>query len=221
MNISKSSLLILTAALVSALPAIAQPSSTSNLPNPTQVNTEMAPKPKKVASTGGTSPHETFSLVLGDRRNGNRVTIIYGRPYSADPKTGEIRKIWGDLIGGPANPWGKAWRAGSDEATLLITQKPIMVGDAAVAPGAYTLFLVPMQDGSAKLVINKQIGQWGLQYDETQDLARVDLKKDSVETRVDQFTMAISKGKDGNGLLKLIWENTQYSIPITLVKPVK
>ena len=220
MNISKSSLLILAAALVSALPVTAQQSS-SNLPNPTQVNTEMAPKPKKVASTGGTSPHETFSVVLGDRRNPDRVTIVYGRPYSANPKTGEIRKIWGDLIGGSANPWGKAWRAGADEATLLITQKPIMVGDAAVAPGAYTLFLVPMQDGSAKLVINKQIGQWGLQYDETQDLARVDLKKDSVETRVDQFTMAISKGKDGNGLLKLIWENTQYSIPITLVKPVK
>jgi hypothetical protein len=218
MNMSKSSLLILAVALSGALPATAQPAS-SSLPNPTQVNTEMAPKPKvKVASTGGNSPHETFSVVLGDRRNGNRVTIVYGRPYSADPKTGEIRKIWGDLIGGAANPWGKAWRAGSDEATLLITQKPILVGDAAVAPGAYTLFLVPLQDGSAKLVINKQIGQWGLQYDQSQDLARVDLKKDNFDQRIDQFTMAITKGKDGNGLLKLKWENTQYSVPITLVK---
>jgi Protein of unknown function (DUF2911) len=173
---------------------------------------------KRAASTGGTSPHETFSVVLGDRRNGDRVTIVYGRPYSADPKTGEIRKIWGDLIGGPANPWGKAWRAGSDEATLFITQKPILVGDASVAPGAYTLFLVPSEDGSAKLVVNKQIGQWGLQYDESQDLARVDLKKDSVDPRVDEFTMTISKGKDGNGVLKLTWENTQYSVPLTLVK---
>jgi hypothetical protein len=173
---------------------------------------------KRAASTGGTSPHETFSVVLGDRRNGDRVTIVYGRPYSADPKTGEIRKIWGGLIGGPANPWGKAWRAGSDEATLLITQKPILVGDAPVAPGAYTLFLIPLDDGTAKLVINKQIGQWGLQYDASQDLARVDLKKDSVDPRVDEFTMAIAKGTDGNGVLKLIWENTQYSVPLTLVK---
>jgi hypothetical protein len=201
-----------------AAPAAAAQPAPGGLPNPTQVNTSLPPKPRaKVASTGGTSPHETFSVVLGDRRNGDRVTIVYGRPYSADPKTGEIRKIWGDLIG-ISNPWGKAWRAGSDEATLLITQKPIMVGDATVAPGAYTLFLVPLEDGSAKLVINKQIGQWGLQYDESQDLARVDLKKDSVETRVDQFTMAISKGKDGNGILKLTWENTQYSVPLTLVK---
>jgi hypothetical protein len=192
--------------------------ASAQLPNPTQA-TQPAPVPKRhAASTGGTSPHETFSVVLGDRRNGNRVTIVYGRPYSADPKTGEIRKIWGDLIGGPANPWGKAWRAGSDEATLLITQKPIMVADATVAPGAYTLFLVPLQDGSAKLVINKQIGQWGLQYDQSQDLARVDLKKDNVDARVDEFTMAITKGKDGNGVLKLTWENTQYSVPITLVK---
>ena len=174
---------------------------------------------KRAASTGGNSPHETFSVVLGDRRNGDRVTIVYGRPYSADPKTGEIRKIWGDLIGGPANPWGKAWRAGSDEATLFITQKPILVGDATVAPGAYTLFLVPSEDGSAKLVVNKQIGQWGQRIRRrSQDLARVDLKKDSVDPRVDEFTMAISRGKDGNSVLKLTWENTQYSVPLTLVK---
>jgi hypothetical protein len=57
-----------------------------------------------------------------------------------------------------------------------------------------------------------------LQYDASQDLARVDLAKDTVDPRVDQFTMAITKNKDGSGVLKLIWENTQYSVPLTLVK---
>ena len=64
-------------------------------------------------------PHETISAVI----DGNRVTVTYGRPYTKNPRTGEVRKIWGGLV-----PYGKPWRMGADEATLLITQQPIVMG---------------------------------------------------------------------------------------------
>jgi hypothetical protein len=159
-------------------------------------------QPKRV------SPHETISQVI----KGNRVTIVYGRPYSKEPITGDIRKIWGTLI-----PYGEVWRTGSDEATLLITQKAIMVGDIAVPAGAYTLWTIPKADGSAKLIINRQIGQWGKGrgiYDEANDVGRAKLQQESVDPRVDQFTMDISR----DGILSLTWENTKYSVPITLSK---
>lgn len=191
MNKLKSTLII-TAMLVSALPLMAQQ--------------------KRAASTGGVSPHETISQVFDGARN-NRVMIIYGRPYSKDPKSGEVRKIWGGLV-----PYGKVWRTGSDEATLLITQKPIVIGETTIPAGAYTLFTLPQEDGTAKLIINKQVGQWGLSYDEKQDLARVDLKKDAVETPVDQFTMAVGKNPSGGGVLKMMWENIQYSVAFTVQK---
>ena len=191
MNKLKSTLII-TAMLVSALPLMAQQ--------------------KRAASTGGVSPHETISQVFDGARN-NRVTIVYGRPYSKDPKSGEVRKIWGGLV-----PYGKVWRTGSDEATLLITQKPIVIGETTIPAGAYTLFTLPQEDGTAKLIINKQVGQWGLSYDEKQDLARVDLKKDAVETPVDQFTMAVGKNPSGGGMLKMMWENIQYSVAFTVQK---
>jgi hypothetical protein len=156
------------------------------------------------------SPHETISSVI----DGNRVTIVYGRPYTKAPKTGEMRKIWGGLV-----PYGKIWRTGADEATLLITQKPIVIGDTTVPAGAYTLFTLPTEDGKAKLVINKQLGQWGLQYDEKQDLARVDLTREAVDTAVDQFTMSVGANKGaGGGIIKLIWENTQFSVAFTVQK---
>lgn len=151
------------------------------------------------------SPHETTGAVV----DGNRVTLVYGRPYTKNPKTGEERKIWGGLV-----PYGKVWRTGADEATLLITQKPIVMGGTTIPAGAYTLFTLPAEDGSAKLIINKQIGQWGLQYDEKQDLARIDLKKDTLDKPVDQFTMSVSK----TGELKMMWENTQYSVTFTVQK---
>jgi hypothetical protein len=154
------------------------------------------------------SPHETVSAVI----DGSRVIVTYGRPYTKDPKTGEPRKIWGGLV-----PYGKVWRTGADEATTLITQKALVFGDTTVPAGAYTLWTLPAEDGSAKLIINKQIGQWGVgpgSYDEKDDVARVDLKKDPLETPVNQLTIAVGKP----GLLKLSWENIQYSVAFTVQK---
>ena len=158
------------------------------------------------------SPHETVGAVI----DGSRVTITYGRPFSKSPKTGEVRKIWGTLV-----PFDKVWRTGADEATTLITQKPLVFGETTVPAGAYTLWTWPAADGSAKLIINKQIGQWGAGpgiYDEKNDVARIDLKKDALETTVDQFTMAVGKAPAGGGVIKLSWENIQYSAAFTVQK---
>ena len=155
------------------------------------------------------SPMDVTGAVI----DGNRVTVYYSRPYTKDPKTGEPRKIWGGLV-----PYGQVWRTGANEATLLTIQQPIQIGDTTVPAGAYTLYTLPSEDG-AKLIINKQVGQWGTQYDEKQDLARVDLKKDSLDKPVDQFTMSVGKNPDGSGgLLKMMWENTQFSVPFTVKK---
>lgn len=163
----------------------------------------------RTASTGGRSPHETTSAVIDQ----NRVTITYGRPYSKDPRTGEARKIWGGLV-----PYGKPWRMGSDEATLLITQKPILIGETTIPAGAYTLYMVPGETGASKLAFSKSVGQWGVPVDDKNDVARVDLKKDTLEKTADQFTMAVEKGADGGGIIKLSWENTQYAVAFTVKK---
>lgn len=155
------------------------------------------------------SPHDTISTTI----DGGRVTVVYGRPYSKDHKTGEVRKIWGGLV-----PFGKVWRAGADEATTLITQQPLTFGETTIPAGAYTLFVLPEESGQSKLIINKQLGQWGTQYDEKQDLARVDLKQGTLEKPADEFTMALEKNPAGGGTLKLAWEGLQYTAPFTVKK---
>jgi len=162
------------------------------------------------------SPHETTGAVLGDRHAGDRVTITYGRPYSKDPKTGEVRKVWGSLV-----PWDRAYRLGADEATLILTQQPLIIGDATVPAGAYTLYLVPSEKEASKLAISTNIGKWGVPVDEAHDLARVDLKKEALAAPVDQLTIAIEKDKDKatEGEIKIMWEATQFSVPIKLPAP--
>lgn len=178
---------------------------------------QSSPEPIKarVASSGGVSPHETISTIIGaDRRTGNRVTVTYGRPFSRNPKTGEPRKIWGGLV-----KWDKADRLGADEATLLLTQQPIQFGETVIPAGAYTLYIVPSETGVSKLAISTNLGKWGVPVDETHDLARVDLKKEPLETTVDQLTLAlVNDTAAGGGLLKIQWENTQYSVPFTVQK---
>jgi hypothetical protein len=151
------------------------------------------------------SPHETINGTV----DGDKITVAYGRPYTKDPKTGEPRKIWGKLV-----PYGKVWRTGANEATLLTTETDLMVGDTMVPAGKYSLYTLPNEDGSAKLIINKQTGQWGTEYDKGQDLARVDLKKTTLDKSVDQFTMAIESSDSGKGALKMSWEMTEYSVPL-------
>ena len=157
------------------------------------------------------SPHETISTVI----DGNRVTIVYGRPYTQHPKSGEVRKIWGTLV-----PYGEIWRTGADEATLLITQKTITLGTLTIPAGAYTLWTLPTADG-AQLIVNKQIGQWGAgreqkqYYDAANDLGRIHLKKEALAAPVTQFTIALtSNGAEGGGVFKMSWENLAFSAPI-------
>ena len=196
MNRLKMSVVAVSALVAGALPLVAQ----------------------TVRQGGGPSPHETINAKIGGQR-GPMVMVVYGRPYAKAavnnvPNTGAKRKVWGELV-----PYGKVWRAGSDEATLFITQQPLTFGTVEVPAGAYTLAMQPEADGTAKLIINKQIGQWGIPYNgEKTELGRIAMKKDAVDKEVEQFTIAIeSKGTD-TGVLKMIWENTQYSVEFKLKK---
>lgn len=156
------------------------------------------------------SPHDVTSAVIGGR-GGPRVIIFYGRPYSKDPKTGEIRKIWGGLV-----PYGKADRLGANEATTLLTAKPMVIAGTTVPAGAYTLYIVPSETGASKLAFSKNIGKWGIPVDETQDVARFDLTKTTVADRVDQLTIRVENVPDAGGRILITWENTQFALPFTL-----
>jgi hypothetical protein len=160
------------------------------------------------------SPHETIYQRIGpDRRNTSLVSITYGRPYSAKGGKGEPRKIWGELV-----KWDKADRLGADEATLILLQDPILIGDTTIPAGAYTLYIVPSEHGTSKLAFSSHLGKWGIPVDEGHDVARVDLKKETLQDQVDQLTLAIDNTPPEGGLLRIMWEKTQFSVPFKIKK---
>ena len=65
--------------------------------------------------------------------------------------------------------------------------------------------------GSYQLIINKQTGQWGTNYDEKQDLGRVKMKVAATGKPVEQFGISID-----NKALAMQWENTKAWVPVVI-----
>jgi len=144
------------------------------------------------------SPPGTAAVGFAD---GKKVTIEYSRPYAKG------RKIVGGLV-----PYDQVWRTGANEATLLKTDADLEIGGTPVPAGSYTLWTIP-SSGSWKLIINKQTGQWGTNYDQSQDLARVNMTVSSLP-QVEQFTISFDKTGGDSAKLNLDWEKTRASVDL-------
>jgi hypothetical protein len=144
------------------------------------------------------SPPGTAEVTLKTKK----ITIDYSRP-----------SLKGRKVGQELAPYGKVWRTGANEATALTTEIDLNIGGVKVPAGKYTLYTLP-SEGTWKLIINKQTGQWGTQYDESQDLARVDMKKSALSQSVEQFTISLEKKGENTAVLNLDWENTRVSVEI-------
>jgi hypothetical protein len=144
------------------------------------------------------SPPATAEVTL----KGKKVAIDYSRP-----------SLKGRKVGQELAPYGKVWRTGANEATALNTEVDLNIGGVKVPAGKYTLYTLP-SEGTWKLIINKQTGQWGTKYDESQDLARVDMKKSALPQSVEQFTISFDKKDETTADLNLDWENTRVSVVV-------
>jgi hypothetical protein len=155
----------------------------------------MAQKVVETTKGGGGSPHETVEYTI----DGAKLTLAYGRPF-----------IKGRALSAVA-PDGQAYRMGADEATKLTTDKNLMFGSTMLPPGSYSLFAMP-KGGSYQLIINKQTGQNGTEYDEKQDVTRVPLKVEKAAKANENFTITLEDTKDG-GLLTAQWGTEKLSTP--------
>jgi hypothetical protein len=126
--------------------------------------------------------------------------------YSAPSVRG--RKIWGGL-----EPYGKAWRAGANEATIFQTDKDITVEGKPLKAGKYSLFIV-LGEKEWEFILNSETGQWGIKKSGE---ANFDPAKNVITFKVnpaksamtEQLTYVVS---DKGFALK--WENVEAHVAI-------
>jgi hypothetical protein len=145
------------------------------------------------------SPRDTARGTVG----GVSVLVDYGRPS----KRGRTIFAANGLV-----PYGQVWRTGANAATTLVTSGDLQVGNTRLPAGRYTLYTVPAAD-RWQLVINKQTGQWGTEYKQEMDFARVPMAVTSLSAPVEQFTIAVQPAA-----LVLRWDTVQASVPLRAAK---
>lgn len=134
---------------------------------------------------------------------GNAMFMVdYGRPLLRG------RQLLGDVI-----PYDRIWRTGANAATQFTTSAPIKLAGLAVPAGTYTLFTMPHTSG-VDLIVNKQHGQWGTEYNGNLNLGVVRVNSETPAAPVEAFTISIIPGDAKHGTLVIEWGNFKWTAPV-------
>jgi len=146
------------------------------------------------------SPHVKSEYTI----DGAAVSITYGRPA-----------LKGRTPGKDVDPYdGREWRLGADEATTLVTDKPLKFGDLSVPAGTYSLYTIAT-GGNWQLIVSKKTGQWGIPYPKGEDLGRVPMTVTKNATAAEQLTLTVQDTPTG-GELRVDWGTTRAIAPFTV-----
>lgn len=154
----------------------------------------------------------------GDYENGKWIVIDYGRPILRG-RTDIFGE--GDSYGEAVKSDAPVWRAGANKSTTLSTETDLMIGNAHLPAGEYTLFIEPDAD-KWTLIISSHVAQavyqegegiWGAyDYDESKDVLRADMTLWEAPFTFDQLTFSFVNMTQGGGTLAIMWENELATI---------
>jgi len=131
-------------------------------------------------------------------------SVDYGRPLARG------RTLLGNVIS-----YDRVWRTGANAATQFTSSAPITLAGLPVPAGTYTLWTVPHRRG-VELIVNRQTGQWGTEYNRAQDLGKVPMKAESVDASVDKFTISIEQSDTRHGTLVMSWGTFRWTAPVVI-----
>lgn len=130
--------------------------------------------------------------------------VDYGRP----------QKRGRDILAGSIIQVDSVWRTGANAATQFRTSAPITLAGLKLDAGMYTLWTMRTKSG-VTLIVNKQVGQWGTQYDAAKDLGRADLKTEKLSAPIETFTIRVEPAGAGAASLVLEWDTFRWRAGIT------
>lgn len=146
------------------------------------------------------SPTQTIKQEFGI----SNVELSYSRPNVRG------RKVFGDLV-----PYGQLWRTGANAATRIKFADDVSVGGVPVKAGEYAIYTIPGQN-EWEVILNKGINNWGVDgYKESEDAARFKVKAMAAPMKAESLTMQFVDVQPNSAALRIMWDNTAITVPIT------
>ena len=131
--------------------------------------------------------------------------------YSQPAKKG--RFIFGREEDKALLPYGKVWRTGANEATVIEFSEEVLFAAKPVAAGKYSLWTIP-GPGSWKVILNSETGQWGTNYNDGMNILTSEVPI-RVRPKVQELFKIYFEPKPAGADLILSWDQTEAIIPIT------
>ena len=103
---------------------------------------------------------------------------------------------------------------GANDAAHFATDRALQFGAVTIAPGTYTLFLMPKAD-RWELIVNRTTGMSGLDYNPAADLARIPLQVAPIREPAEWFTLDVNQTPTG-GTLTVTWDRTTAYVPFRI-----
>jgi tetratricopeptide (TPR) repeat protein len=134
------------------------------------------------------------------------INLEYSRPSKND------RKIFGGLV-----PYGKIWRTGANNPTLLSFSDNIKLNNKLIEKGDYHIYSVP-SESNLDLIIYEKTDAWGSlsEFDESLIKARVVSNFIDLPITVETFTITFNNISNNGASLIINWDNKQavYKIDV-------
>jgi len=164
---------------------------------------------------GRASPLDSLTF----RVTGQEVKICYGRPSARGRTMIGSPGIEGAVARMGVVPFGKIWRTGANEPTLLRTPVVLVIAGVRVPAGTYSIYTVP-DEAEWEIIVNRSYSQWGMESyytDEVraQEVGRGKVASERTDSHVETFTIRAEDLSDGNVQVILEWERTRVRVPIS------
>lgn len=148
------------------------------------------------------TPQPSPSSTLTQKVGLTDVTVEYSRPSMRG------RTIFGDLV-----PYGKLWRTGANQNTIITFSDDVKVGGKDLKAGSYAVFTKP---GEAvwEVIFYADTNNWGTpqNWDASKVAATVKTEVYPVEMPIETFTITIDDITNNDALFGILWEKVYVGV---------
>ena len=130
------------------------------------------------------------------------VSVQYSRPSMKG------RTIFGDLV-----PYGKLWRTGANQNTMVTFSTDVMVGESTLKAGSYAIFSKPNKD-NWEVIFYSDTNNWGTpqKWDDSKVAATVTAKVYDIPMDIETFTVSFDDLTNDSAVLSIMWEKTYVAV---------
>lgn len=132
------------------------------------------------------------------------MNIEYSRPSTLG------REVWGGLV-----PYGKHWRTGANENTVITFKDDVLVGGEKLAAGKYAIYTIPNK-ANWEVIFYKKTNNWGLPqpWDENLVALSTGIRAEKLPFPIETFTIMINNLTHNTADIAFMWSDVMAVLPV-------